>query len=379
MANTLTSLIPDLYEAMDIVSRELVGFIPSVARDSSLERAAVGQTVRSFVAPASTAVDISPAQLPPDTGDQSIGNKVITISKAKAVPIRWNGEEQKGINFGPGYMNVRRDQMTQAMRNLTNQIEADVSALYVGASRAILPSASTLFSAGLKDVANARKVLADNGAPMDDISLVMSTTAGAELRGLAQLNKANEGGGTELLRQGVLLDVFGVAIRESAQIKQHVKGTGTSYDITGTIAVGATSLVVGDGTGTFVAGDLITIGSDPNTYVVTTGFAGDGAGTVIIAAPGLLKATTDEDVVTILDEAERNVMFSRNAMQLVTRIPARPYEGDRADDVITVQDPRSGLAFEFAMYREYRQVHYEMSCAWGMAVIKPEHMMLLVD
>ncbi len=379
MANTLTSLIPDLYEAMDIVSRELVGFIPSVARDSSLERAAVGQTVRSFVAPASTAVDISPAQLPPDTGDQSIGNKVITISKAKAVPIRWNGEEQKGINFGPGYMNVRRDQMTQAMRNLTNQIEADCAGMYVGASRAILPNASTLFSASLKDIANARKVLADNGAPMDDISLVMSTTAGAELRGLAQLNKANEGGGVELLRQGILLDVFGVGIRESAQIKQHVKGTGTSYDITGTIAVGATSLIVGDGTGTFVAGDIITIGTDPNNYVVTTGFAGDGAGTVVIAAPGLLKATTDEDAVTILDEAERNVMFSRNAMQLVTRIPARPYEGDRADDVITVQDPRSGLGFEFAMYREYRQVHYEMSCAWGFAVIKPEHMMLLVD
>ena len=53
--NTLTNLIPDLYAALDVVSRELVGMIPAVTMDASVDRAAVNQNVRVAIAPANTA------------------------------------------------------------------------------------------------------------------------------------------------------------------------------------------------------------------------------------------------------------------------------------------------------------------------------------
>ena len=60
-ANTLTRMIPDLYNGLDVVSRELVGMIPSVYRNVSAERAAVDQSIVYPVTEAATLQDTTPA------------------------------------------------------------------------------------------------------------------------------------------------------------------------------------------------------------------------------------------------------------------------------------------------------------------------------
>lgn len=378
MSNTLTGLIPDLYQSLDVVSRELTGLIPAVTLDPGISRAAVGENVRSFVAPAASASDITPAVTPPNDGDQTIGNVVLQITKARRVPFRWNGEETRGVNNGPGFAAVRNAQLQQAIRTLVNEIEADLAALHASSSRAYGTAGTTPFqTAGdYTDASQARKILVDNGAGESDLQLVLDTGAGAYIRG--KQAQSQMAGGDTLQRQGVLLDLSGMAVRESAQIKVPTKGTGASYTTnTAGYAVGATAITLITGTGTVLAGDVITIGSDPNKYVVAAGVAAPG--TITLAAPGLRQAVpASAQTVTVQNTAVRNMAFRRSAIVLATRAPALPDGGDSARDRTLVTDPRSGITFEVAMYPQYRQMQYEISAAWGVQAIKPEHMALLL-
>ncbi|MEL1746495.1 P22 coat - protein 5 family protein, partial [Acinetobacter baumannii] len=274
MANTLTGLTVTIYNALDVVSRELTGFIPAVSSDMTYNRAAKGQTVTSPVAPAATASDITPGVTPPNDGDQVIGKVDMTITKARRVPVRWNGEEKLALdNNGASYNTILRDQFAQAMRTLANEVEADVAGLAIGASRAVGTAGTTPFATNLKDSALALKALQDNGAPKGDLQLVIDTTAGANMRTLTQLTKANEANDDSLLRRGVLLDVHGFAIRESAQVVTPASGTGASATTNAAgYAIGATSITLASaGTGTIVAGDVITFAGDTNQYVVVGG------------------------------------------------------------------------------------------------------------
>ena len=386
MANTLTGLVPTLYNALDVVSRELVGFIPAVTSDMTYERAAVGQTVMSPVVGAATATDITPAVTPPNDGDQTVGNVQMTISKARRVPIRWNGEEKRGLdNNGASYNVILSNQIAQGMRTLVNEIEADLAALHVNASRAYGTAGTAPFgsAADLSDSAGALRILEENGAQGLDFQLVLGTAAMANLRGKQSvLFKVNESGREDMLRNGITDRLQGLALRQSAQVKNFTAGTGASAttDNAG-YAVGATVITLASaGTGTILAGDVITFAGDTNKYVVASGDADvSGGGTITLQAPGLMKAIPASATnITVISASARNMFFARSAIALATRAPALPEGGDSAVDRMIVTDPLTGLSFEVSMYAQYRQMQFEIAMAWGCAAVKKEHIGILL-
>tara|TARA_R110002020_G_scaffold41283_1_gene121837 strand:- start:10205 stop:11371 length:1167 start_codon:yes stop_codon:yes gene_type:complete len=374
MANVLTDLAADIYTAADIVGRELVGFIPAgTINANSIETAAVGQTVRSFATREATAVTITPSMTIPEGTDQTVDNKTLTLTKQRGVQIPYTGEDVRFLNGGAGYETVYGDQIAQAMRTLVNEIESDLALeANQNASRAVGTAGTTPFASNFDLVAEARQILADNGMPTNDnrTSLVMNTAASTKLRNLAHLQRVDQAGGSELLRQGVLLDLQGVMMRESAQVVSHTKGAGTGYLINNGSgeAAGQTTLTLDTGTVNttgIVAGDVVTFAADTtNKYVVNTGLTAV-AGDIVIGDNGLQVAIANNNAMTIGNSFTANIVMHQKAMELAMRAPAKPIGGDAAVDVLVVQDPNSGLVFEISVYKGFSKAMIQVGCVWG--------------
>lgn len=386
MANSFTDLAADIYVAADIVGRELTGFIPAVTVNRGSETAAFGDTVRAaYTRQPVLNTSYSPSMTIPEGDDQTVDNKTMTIAQVANVQMNYTGEEVRSLNNGVGFQTVYGDQITQAMRRVTNAIEAHVGQqIYLAASRAVGTAGTTPFASNFDVIAEARQVLVDNGAPMDgQVNMVMNTLAGTKLRNLAQLQKANEAGDDSLLRQGVLLDLQGVAMRESAGVAAHVKGTATGalVNASGGLAVGATSIPFDGATAGATgikAGDIITFAADTvNKYVVTAG-VNAASGTLTIGAPGLRVAIPDNNAITVGNNFAANAVFHRQAVELVARAPQEPPFGDAATFSQTIQDPLSGLAYRVSIYQGYGKNMIDVTTYYQAKVWKEDFVATLM-
>lgn len=383
MPNVLDSLAADIYKAADVVGRELVGVIPSVTINAETEGVAVGQTVRAAFTRPAPAVDITPSMTTPEGTDQTVDNKTLTLSKQRGVQIPWTGEDIRFVNGGAGFETVYGDQIAQAMRTLVNEIEVDLwREVYRNSSRAVGTAGTTPFGTNYDVVNEARQILVDNGCPMDgQVSLVLSSAAGTKMRNLSNLQKVNESGNDLLLRRGTLLDLSGMMVKESAAITTHTKGAATGTLINGAEAVGQTTLTVDTvtvNTTGIVAGDIITTAADTtNKYVVNTGLVAT-SGNIVIGGPGLLVAAPDNNAITVGNNYVPNVAFHRSAVELAIRAPASPAGGDAAVDVMTVQDPVSGLVFEISVYKGFKKAMIMVAAVWGQKAWKSHHIATLM-
>jgi hypothetical protein len=376
-ALTLTALAENIFRARDIVARELVGFIPSVLTNTDSDQVSTGGTVDSIVTSQSTVNEsITPAMTVPAPDAQTIGVKQLTLDKAARVTIPMTGENARKLS-NIGMYGAAIDQMfAQAIRGIVNKVETNIGlALSAAASRATGTAGTTPFGTNFNVVADLRKILVDNGAPTDELGLVVDTSAGTKLRQIAGLWQANTAGTDATLRDGSLVKLYGMDIRESANVAAHTKGAGVNAVTTAALAIGDTAIPYGTMTANTTgikAGDIIAMeGDSVNTYVVTTG-ATAASGTITIAAPGLRVAASEGDTITVGDSHTANIGLHRMSTELAIRPPADPVGGDIAVETMVVADDRSPLVFEVKMYKGYRMNAFEIACIYGVKVWKPE-------
>lgn len=370
-ANTLTGVIPVIYQALQTVARERIGAINAVAINAESDQVAVGQTLRVPVAGAATINAITPGAYAPQNGAQTISYADIAISNSSEVSIPWSGEEQKAV--GGQYTGILTRQFEQAFRAHSNAIDTAINtSVRSNASRAYGTPGTAPFGTAndLSDLATLNQILDVNGAPLGDRHYVMDSRAKSNLAAKQPLLfRVNESGTSDLLRNNVIDQLEGFGLHVSNHLNKTTKGTLSAGTVTG--AIGDTTLTISGGTGSIVAGDVISFAGDANLYTVLSATGTAPTTSVTISAPGLINAVSSA-AVTVSNTFTAGWGAYRNAIQLLARAPIMPAGGDAATDVTLVLDPVSGLQYQIALYRQYRQQVIEVAIAYGVKVIHPE-------
>lgn len=375
MANTLTNLAPVLFSAAQEVSNEPFGVVDSITTNFSDKGVALNDKVVVPIAPTRSASDFSPGATS-SSGTDAIADAVeVKINKSRKVSWHLTGEQIRSLNNGADANEWARQLVLQGMRTLRNEAETDAcAAIKTGASRAIGTAGTTPFASNIDTIAEAYKLLKDNGAPMADLQMVINTAAGLNLRKLGIIQQAYMAGSDQERRSGNLLRQFGFALKESAGIASHTKGTGALYVTSGATAVGVRDIALITGTGTVLAGDVVTFAADSaNKYVIRDGVTAPG--TITLGRPGARVTIADANAMTVGNSYTPNLFFERSAVVGVFRAPLMPENPTMK--MLPISD-KSGLTFLLVEIAQYGQITWELHLAWGIEAVQEEHIGILM-
>ena len=191
--------------SLDVVSREMTGAISAVTRDSSSEAIAVGQKINFPVSTSMQTRDATPAAKAPDVEDTEIKSRTLEITKSRAQDIIIVGNDETAL--GSLHTPMLENQMTEAMRSLTNELEKDTCDVILSeglnAGNNVGTSGTTPFASDISALNKALMQLKKKGAPTTNLELVLNPDASENLRNLKNLQSVSDSGNDDLLRRGV--------------------------------------------------------------------------------------------------------------------------------------------------------------------------------
>jgi hypothetical protein len=375
MANVFTALQPVLYSAAQEVSAEPFGVISAIATSFDDKGVAVGDKVRVPIAPTASAADYTPAMTTTAGTDATASNVEVEITANKQVSWHLTGEQLRSLENGSTDGEWVRQMVAQGMRALRNGAEtACAAAIKQGASRAVGTAGTNPFASNIDIIADVRKVLMDNGAPLSDLQLCINSTAGTAARKLGIIQQAYQAGSDAERRSGDLLRQFGFSIRESAGVTTHTKGTGASYVTSGSTAVGVRDIALVTGTGTVLAGDVVTFAADStNKYVINTGVAAPG--TISLGRPGARVTIATANAMTIGNDYTANLAFERNAVVGIMRPPVMPPNPLMQTTLIS---DSMGMTYLLVQIAGDGMATWRLHLAYGFKVVQGEHVAIVM-
>lgn len=371
-SNNLSILLPSALRGFKEVLLEETPF-EALTTGFGEESVSVGKAINLPESAPVVGQDFVPGMTVTQADGVTPGKTSITITRQRTYAVPMTGEDW--LKAGALGAQFQAATLKQAIRALVNDVWSDVTALADKSSFAVGTAGTTPFGSDFSVATSARKFLKNALAPKEDRFLLLNADAEERLLNQNQLMSAANANSTDAFRLGVVGPLSGFRTLFPNVVGSHTKGTGTGYLVNGACAKGATSITLDTGSGTVLAGDVVTFAGDSTQYVVETGITAPGTITIGRLSQdgiGLLKALSDNAAMTIQATHVCNMAFHRSAIGLAIRPIAMPPGGDMAVDYELITAGNSGLTLGLALYKGKGMEQLEVQAAWGVDALRRE-------
>jgi len=362
------------------VLRETAIMPQLVNQGYSLTPARKGQTVNVPYSKAKTTYDVTPSNTLLSPADSAPATIPIALNNWKGVNFYLTDKERTQIMKEDNFLPL---ETAEAMRALGNVVNSNLLSLYTKVYGYVGTAGTTPFSnstdrTATKDATLLATKLNDQLCPKSNRQAVVDSAAEAEMLALPQFANLDKSGDSQVVTEATMGRKYGFNWHSENAIVTHTAGVpGGTPLVNGAHAADATArsdTLAVDGmtitTGTYLAGDVITVAGHSQTYTVLADATANGSGEATLSiAPGLQAAVADNAAVTLKASHVVNLGFHPQAFALATA----PFEADLNDNPnVWLKDPVTGLVVRLEIMRQYKQTVWEFDILWGSECVRPE-------
>ena len=328
--------------------------------------ASQGSTVNVAVPSAITTRSVTADVVPPAVTAVTPTSVAVSLDQWKEAPFAMSDQAVSQVQQG-----IIPMQMSEAVKSLSNTIDNYIWSLLTAAANPIYgyvgTAGTTPFASDTSAYLDARAVLNNQLAPVDNRFCIIDADAEANALGLTSFADASASGSRETIVEGDIGFRLGARWVMSHNVTTHTNtGAGTVLVNDASVSVGDTTLTW-DGGGTApAAGDIFTVAGDTQTYSVLSSTA-----TVITMSPSAQVAWADDAAVTFKSDFVENVVIHRDCIAFAMA-PLVQTEQVSGGISATAVDEDSGLALRLEVTRQYKQTQWALDALYGGAVVRPE-------
>lgn len=384
MAALVTTNLLGTTVAMGLATlREYLALVLIANRDYETEITAAKRfaTVNIAIPAAVATRTVAPDVVPPAVTTVTPTNVPVTLSQWKEAPFALDDKGLSQVDRGIVPM-----QVNEAIKGLANTIEDYLWSLTDSGTNPAYGfagvSGTTPFAADLSAFLDGRKAGNKSLMPMDPRFMVIDADAEANALGLRAFQDASFRGDTDGIINGQIGRKLGALWVMSQRVPTHTAGTGAGYLVNNAAGypIGTVTITVDTGSGTLLAGDIISFSGHTQTYAVVSTVGGGTVTSITLSASnvpgstGLVAAIVDNEPITKRASFVRNSLIHRDALAFAmaplidtVQVPGASLQAVAIDEI-------SGLALRLEVTRQHRQVQWSFDALYGGALPRPNNL-----